>query len=148
VTQPAVQGSPLSVLIVDADERVRESLAGLVQIGQQCAVVACAGDPAEALELIESYRPDVVLLDPRLPDVDGGRTLARSIRARWPAIRVVVLGLAATLEEAGLTDVVDGCVRKSFRAKELVDAITAAVASTRSPEAIRPAGLPSGSVLH
>ena len=120
---------PLSVVIVDADERVRESLAGLLVIGQRCIVVACAGDTVEALELIDSYRPNVVLVDPRLPDLDGGRSLVETIRVRWPTTRIVLLGAADVLDDAGFNGAVDGYVRKTFRPRELLDAIAAAAGS-------------------
>ena len=124
------EGPPLSVLIVDADERVRESLAGLLAIGHRCVVVACAGDPKEALELIEAHRPQVVLLDPRLPELDGGRVLVSRIREQWPTTRLVVLGTADALQESGFAGTVDGYVRKTFRPRELLDAIAAATASS------------------
>jgi CheY-like chemotaxis protein len=129
VTQPDPEGPPLSVLIVDADERVRESLAGLLVIGRRCVVVACAGDPAEALDLVQSYRPDVVLLDPRLPELDAGRALVAAIRNGWPATRLVALGATAALDEAGFAGAVDCYVRKTFRPSELLDAIALATAS-------------------
>ena len=129
VTELDTEGAPLSVLVIDADERVRESLAGLLAIGRRCIVVACAGGPAEAIDLIETYRPQVVLLDPRLPELDSGRTLVSRIRAQWPTTRVVALGSADALHEAGFAGAVDGYVRKTFRPRELLDAIEAATAS-------------------
>jgi CheY-like chemotaxis protein len=119
----------LTILIVDADERIRESLAGLLEIGQRCVVVACAGDPGEALELVDSYRPDVVLLDPRLPELDAGRSLVTGIIERRPSTRIVVVGSADALDEAGFRGVAHGYVRKTFRPKELLDAIAAAAKS-------------------
>jgi CheY-like chemotaxis protein len=134
VTEPVTSSSLLSILIVDPDERVRESLAGLLEIGQRCVVVAVAGDAAEALELVDAYRPDVVLVDPRLPGLDAGRVLVTAILDRRPTTRIVVLGAADALDEAGFSDVAHGYVRKTFRPKELLDAISAA---TESP-ATRP----------
>jgi CheY-like chemotaxis protein len=135
VTEPVTGSSLLSILIVDPDERVRESLAGLLEIGQRCVVVAVAGDAAEAVELVDAYRPDVVLLDPRLPGLDAGRVLVTAILDRRPATRIVVLGAAEALDEAGFGDVTHGYVRKTFRPKELLDAITAA-AESRAPGAV------------
>ena len=63
---------PLRVLVVDADDRVRESLAGLLAIGDRVLVVGSAGQAATALALVREHRPDVVVVDPRLPEVDGG----------------------------------------------------------------------------
>ena len=129
MTEPDTEGPPLSVLIVDSDERVRESLARLLEIGRRCVVVACAGTPAEALDLLATYRPDVLLLDPRLPRVDAGRELIGGVRRQWPAVRIVVVGMSETLDEAGFDGAVDAYVRKTFRPKELLGAIDAAVGS-------------------
>ena len=52
---PASDGhAPIRVLVVDADERVRESLAGLLAIGGHVVVVGTAGDPGSALDLVAS----------------------------------------------------------------------------------------------
>jgi DNA-binding NarL/FixJ family response regulator len=139
VTQTATEGSPLSVLIVDSDELVRESLAGLLEIGRRCVVVACAGAPDEALELIAACEPDVVLLDPRLPEVDAGRALLTTIREEWPSVRIVVLGASDALDRSGHVPIADAYVRKTFRPSELLRAIDAAIGSpSREDNAARP----------
>jgi CheY-like chemotaxis protein len=120
----------LSVLIVDSDERVSGSLAGLLEIGQRCAVVACAASPAAALDLLATHRPDVVLLDPRLPDLDAGRALVIEIRRQLPTTRVVIVGVSEMLDEATFGDTADAYVRKTFRPKELLGAIATAVGSS------------------
>ena len=72
------------VVLVDADDRVRESLCGLLCIGERLEVVGATGQPGTALDLIAANRPDIVVLDPRLPDVDGGLSfIARVRRSRW-----------------------------------------------------------------
>jgi CheY-like chemotaxis protein len=136
VTEPGTATRPLTVLLVDADERIRESLAGLLEIGGRCLVVASASEPGDALELVDRHRPDVVVLDPRLPAVDRGRALIAAIRERRPATRVVVMGVADALEAAGFEGTVDVFVRKTFRPRELLDAIYAA--TTPSPPASTP----------
>jgi CheY-like chemotaxis protein len=138
VTDLVTNNKLLSILIVDADERVRESLAGLLEIGQRCVVVACAGNSAEALELLDRSRPDVVLLDPRLPELDTGRALVRAITERRPATRIVVLGAADALDEAGFAGISHSYVRKTFRPKELLDAVAAATGLAGQPVAGRP----------
>jgi CheY-like chemotaxis protein len=132
VSDPAPESTPLKVLLVDGDERVCESLVGLLQIGQRCVVVAGANEPAQALELISRHRPDVVVLDPRLPEVSGGRILVAAIREQWPSTRVVVMGSSNVLEQDGLGGLADAFVRKTFRPRELVDAIVSAVSRPAS----------------
>jgi DNA-binding NarL/FixJ family response regulator len=124
----------IKVLVVDSDERVRESIAGLLQIGRRCIVVASAGDARGALTLLQEHRPDVVILDPRLPEIDGGRFLVNAIRSESPSTRIVVMSSSEPLLHAGVVDGADAFIRKTFRPRDLVDAILAAA---RSSEAIR-----------
>jgi len=83
--------SRLRVVVIDADHRVRDSLAELLELGEGVEVVGRAGQSGAALTLCADLRPDVVLIDPRLPDVDGGRALLADLRARIPGAAVLVL---------------------------------------------------------
>ena len=128
---PAPDGaSPLRVLVVDADERVRESLAGLLSIGDRLAVVGAAGEPGEALELVAATRPDVLVVDPRLPEVDRGRAMIGRARRTLPGLCVVVLSWSEALDDGYLRCDADAFVRKTFRPSELVEAIVSTRART------------------
>ena len=94
-TQPTSSPDPgattgPSVLIVDADRRVRASLAALLQLEPGVSFVDVAADVATAAELAIRHRPDVIVLDPRLPDVDAGLALLAFLRRRLPDARIVV----------------------------------------------------------
>lgn len=78
------------VVIVDADRRVRNSLSELLRVSGQIDVVGGAGDVRAALELVERERPDMVLVDPRLPDLDAGSALVTGLSLAWPDVRVVL----------------------------------------------------------
>jgi DNA-binding NarL/FixJ family response regulator len=80
------------VVIVDADRRVLQSLSDLLGVSGDVQVVGRAADVRAALEEIERVHPDVVLVDPRLPDVDAGIALIGGMRRAWPSIRVVMTG--------------------------------------------------------
>jgi DNA-binding NarL/FixJ family response regulator len=80
------------VLIVDADRRVQASLADLLAVSGEIEVVGRAGDVRSALEAVERVRPDAVLVDPRLPDVEAGTALIGGLRRAWPRMRVVMTG--------------------------------------------------------
>lgn len=83
-------GAPaIRVLIVDDHAVVRTGLESLLGILPGVDKVATAGTAAEALELCASFHPHVVLLDLRMPDMDG-LTLLQSIRQEWPYMRAII----------------------------------------------------------
>lgn len=87
------------VVIVDVDRRVQQSLADVLDLGG-LSVVGTAGDVRAALEAVERERPDVLLIDPRLPDIAAGQALLTSLALGWPDMRVVVMGWTEGLEHA------------------------------------------------
>ncbi len=87
---------PIRVLIADDHGVVREGLRGLL-IGAGLEVVGTAATGREALEKAESLQPDVVLLDIRMPDMDGLQALA-AIKSSSPAISVLMLTTYANSE--------------------------------------------------
>ena len=119
MSDPAAAPVPCRVLLVDPDERVRESLAGLLRIGQRCLVIGSAGTADGAVHLAAETAPDVVVVDPRLPGIDGTALIAR-FRAVAPGTRVLVLNWSDT---ADLTSGADAYARKTFRPHELIDAV-------------------------
>jgi DNA-binding NarL/FixJ family response regulator len=122
---PATSG-PLRVVVVDADERVRESLAGLLCIGDQLRVVGSAGGTGPALDIVLATQPDIVVLDPRLPEPEAGLTFIHRLREAAPGIRILVMSGTDPFEQADLVRSADGFVRKTFRPSDLVAAVIAA----------------------
>jgi DNA-binding NarL/FixJ family response regulator len=125
MSSPAPQESaetPARVAVVDADRRVQQSIAEVLRV-QGVEVIGTAGDVRAALQLVEDGRPTVMLVDPRLPDIDAGRALLSGIALGWPSIRVVLMGW---------TDEPDGMpadaafVSKSAQPEEFVAATVAA----------------------
>ena len=130
VSDPATHSAdPLRVLVVDADDRVRESLTGLLAIGGRLSVVGGAGLPGPALDLALATHPDVVIVDPRLPDVDAGTAFIGRLRELVPDTRVLAMSWSENLEHGGIDCGADGFVRKTFRPAELIAAIMAAGAA-------------------
>lgn len=80
----------ITVLLVDDHPVVREGLRGMISAEPDITVVGEAGSGTEALALAESLRPDVILMDLRMPDVDGV-TATRRILDAHPATRIVVV---------------------------------------------------------
>ena len=82
--------APIRVLIADDQRVVREGLSMLVALIDDVEVVGAACDGAEAVRLAQACRPDVVLMDLRMPDLDG-ITATGLLREQLPAARVLVL---------------------------------------------------------
>jgi DNA-binding NarL/FixJ family response regulator len=122
MTDSAAVPGPLRVLLVDPDDRVRESLAGLLCIGHRCAVIGTAGTADAAILLAGQSEPDVIVLDPRLPGRDGSELIGQ-LRMASPSSRVLVLNWSDSADQAIGAD---AYVRKTFRPHELIDAVVAA----------------------
>lgn len=85
-----MQTTPVKLMLVDDHVVVRRGLKALLELDQTFAVVAEAGSAAEALEQARRTRPDVVIMDVRLPD-GSGVEVCREIRSERPATRVIML---------------------------------------------------------
>jgi DNA-binding NarL/FixJ family response regulator len=123
----AAAAQPIRVVIVDDHPVVRDGLRGMLGAHPDFEVVGEAGDGAEALVVAERTRPQVVLMDLRMPGL-GGAEAIRQLRARQPEIEVLVLTTYDTDDdvlpaiEAGAT----GYLLKDVPREELFRAVRAA----------------------
>ena len=116
----------LSILIVDDHEVVREGLVALLGRRPEFSVVGEAGTVAEAIDAARRFRPDLVIMDVRLPDGSGVEA-CREIRAEMPETRVVML-TSYPDEDAVLSAIIAGAsgyLLKQVRARDLVAALLA-----------------------
>src|SRR5712664_3427188 len=102
------QNGRIRVLIVDDHEMVREGLMAMLQPEPDFEVVGQTGSGAAVVELVQSSRPDVVLLDARLPDVSGVE-VCRRLGVSHPGVAVVIL---TTYTDA---DLVQECLQGGAR---------------------------------
>jgi DNA-binding NarL/FixJ family response regulator len=116
---------PPRIVLVDSDDLVRESLTGLLGIGRRVNVVGAAGETEHALRLVGAMQPDVVVVDPRLPELSSGLEFIRQARRLAPRAAVLVIGSADVVAQAAAGVGVDACVRKTFRPDDLTAAILA-----------------------
>ncbi|WP_255472686.1 response regulator [Quadrisphaera setariae] len=131
-------GALVRVVVVDDHEVVRRGVADVLASAPGIAVVGGAGSAAGALARVPALRPDVAVVDLRLPDGDGV-TLCRDLRARLPALRVLLLTSYGD-DEALLDAVVAGAsgyLLKEVLGADLVAAVrtVAAGGSTLDPRA-------------
>ena len=116
----------LTLLIVDDHEVVRQGLSAMLDRRPGLQVVAEAGTVAEAVDAARRYRPDLVIMDVRLPD-GSGIEACRDIRAELPETRVVML-TSYPDEEAVIAAIIAGAsgyLLKQVRARDLVAALEA-----------------------
>ena len=83
-------GAPIRVLVADDHPVVRNGLAGVIAQQAELSVVAEAANGRQALERFREHRPDVVLMDLRMPDMDGVSAI-EAIRAEFPDARILAL---------------------------------------------------------
>ena len=112
------------VFLLDDHEIVRRGVAELLDGEPDLAVVGEASTAAEALARVPAVRPDVAVLDVRLPDGDGV-TVCRELRSRLPDLRCLML--TSFSDDDALFDAVmagaSGYVLKQIRGTDLVGAI-------------------------
>jgi len=82
--------SVIRIAITDDQTLIREGLAALLSLTPDLAVVGMAADGREAVALVAEHEPDVILMDVRMPGMNGVAA-TREIRARYPHTRVIVL---------------------------------------------------------
>jgi DNA-binding NarL/FixJ family response regulator len=122
----------LRIMLVDDHYLVRVGLASIIALETDMMVCGEASNGEQAIALFRSQRPDVTLMDLRLPGMSGSEATV-AIRAEFPEARVIVLSVYAGDEEI-YTALQSGAMAylvKSVQREELVLAIRKAVAGQR-----------------
>ncbi|MGO4201916.1 response regulator [Rhodococcus sp. TAF43] len=143
----------LTVFLVDDHEVVRRGLAELIDADSEMEVIGQAENRSQALARIPALRPDVVLLDVRLPD-GSGIDVCRQLRTRLPELRCLVV--TSFRDERAMREATaagaKGYVVKDIRGMQLVEAVREVGAGRTlldsrvgrpTPAKVRGDGLPS-----
>ena len=120
---------PVRILLVEDNDVFREALELLLGMRSDVQVVGAVGDGAAAVSAAVEHRPDVVLMDYRLPGLDGIQATAQVVEAVPPA---AVVALTASADDAEREALVEAgavmCLNKDQELDEIVGAILPAAA--------------------
>ncbi len=114
----------IRILLVDDQTLVRQGIQTLLDLEEDLTVVGAAANGQQALAMVEQMQPDVVLMDVRMPVMDGVAA-TREITKRWPHIGVIILTTFDDDEYVieGLKAGARGYMLKDADSSEIVEAV-------------------------
>ena len=120
---------PLRILIVDDQLRARRSLEALIATKFKLVDTCEAVNGAEALRCVEECKPDLVLMDARMPEMDGVE--ATRIIKSGSHIPVIILSLYPEYEEPALAAGADAFINKGEPADQVLAVIAATISTSQ-----------------
>jgi DNA-binding NarL/FixJ family response regulator len=112
----------IRILLVDDHDVVRSGLGQMLEIEEDLNVVAEASNSEEALKMIDIVFPDVILMDIKMPGMDGVR-LTKEIKQRLPSTKIIMLTLHGDYLAQAMEAGASGYILKDIKRLELVDTI-------------------------
>lgn len=132
-------GFPIRILIAEDDPALRQVMTEVIESVAEFTLIAAVADAVEAIAVARHERPDVAVVDVRMPG-GGGLAATRGILEASATTRVIAFtghnddSIAAEMFEAGIA----GYVVKGSPVEEFVEAILAAAAGTLQPPVQKP----------
>ena len=119
----------IKVMIADDQTILAEGIKSVLETSDQIEVIALVSDGAEAIRKIAENKPDVVLLDIRMPNMNGV-VATKEIKTRWPEIKVIIL---TTFDDSdyilnAINHGASGYLLKDISSSALIDAVKNAYA--------------------
>lgn len=112
----------LRILIADDDHHARAGLRAFLSTVVACDIVGEATNGAELIVQARQYRPDAVILDLRMPELDGIQAI-RLLKMKWPEIALVALTLYGDLRDTALAAGADAFVTKGDAPQQLLQTL-------------------------
>ena len=113
----------MRILIADDQKRTRQSLKALLSTSLPETEIWEAANGVEALRLAEDMHPQLVVMDIRMPEIDG-LAATRGIKSRWPEIKILVLSMYRDRQEEARAAGADLFVSKGESPERLLCAIS------------------------
>ena len=122
----------IRVVIADDIQILRQGLAAILGRDKEISVAGLAADGQEAWELCKKEKPDVVLMDMRMPEYDGSWGITR-IKEDFPEVKILVLTTFDDKEtvEAAVGSGADGYILKEMEDERVIQSIKAVCAGIR-----------------
>ncbi len=121
---------PIRVVLIEDNDVFRDALELLLELRGEIAIVASEPDGSRVAEICAELAPDVLVVDYRLPGLDGVQ-IARLVHERFPAVAVV--GLTAAAEEREIEAMLGAGALACIRKDEPLDTIVGAVRAAAAP---------------
>ena len=110
---------PVRVLIADDCDSTRLGLRTVLSLDPGIEVIGEAANGQEAVQLTAEVQPDVVLIDGKMPIMDGLEA-TRLIKRLWPGIKVIVLTMSAMYQAGAIAAGADACLLKDGRSIDVL----------------------------
>lgn len=128
-------GTRIRLMIADDHPSSRRGLRALLSTCPTVEVVCEAENGLEALQLVETCRPDLVLMDLQMPICDGLEA-TRRIKSKTPQVKIIILTIHETSQREALSAGADGFLLKGCPSEELLAAIDSHRPDPREPQVL------------
>jgi YesN/AraC family two-component response regulator len=114
----------VNLMIVDDSSRARLALRAFLSLQAGVRIIAQASNGLEAVDMIRRVVPDVVLMDMKMPVMDGLEA-TRIIKRNWPGVKVIILSMYSDYLGEAILSGADKFLVKGCSVEEIMSAITA-----------------------